>query len=221
MTTSGKSATSPKNIYPALGMSININTSASNPNLNHRATMPTTPFGPYTIPLSQVFFTSRSKLSLAFVNLKPLLPGHVLVIPHRIVPRYTNLTIPETTDLALTVRKVAKMIQRVYGAEALNIAMQDGEAAGQSVPHVHFHIIPRRNGDFDERGGGDAFYQILEERGGEADVGAGLRGRDQKRSNGLGGPEEERRPRSDEVMDREAEMLRREMEGEEDEDGGA
>lgn len=116
------------------------------------------------------------------------------------------------------------MIQRVYGAEALNIAMQDGEAAGQSVPHVHFHVIPRRKGDFDKRGGGDAVYERLEERGGEADVGAGLRGRDrERRRTGLGGveEEEERRPRSDEVMDREAEMLRREMEGEEDEEGGA
>jgi bis(5'-adenosyl)-triphosphatase len=192
--------------------------------------MPTTPFGPYLIPLTQIFYTSRTSLSLAFVNLKPLLPGHILVIPRRIVGRYTDLSIPETTDLALTVRKVARMISRVYSADALNIAMQDGEAAGQSVPHVHFHIIPRRARDFEDRGGGDRIYEILEERGGEADVGEGLSVRDRQREreeeakeNGKANfvTDEERRPRSDEVMDREAEMLRREMEGEYDEEGGA
>jgi bis(5'-adenosyl)-triphosphatase len=180
--------------------------------------MPSRAFGPHRIPLSQIFYTSKASLSYAFVNLKPLLPGHVLVVPRRIVPRYANLSIPETADLALTVRKVAKVITRIYGAEALNIAMQDGEASGQSVAHVHFHIIPRKMGDFDSRGGGDAIYEVLERRGGEADVGAGLRDREQKR---IGGSDAERMPRSDEVMDGEAEMLRREIGNEEDEEGGA
>jgi bis(5'-adenosyl)-triphosphatase len=182
--------------------------------------MPFRAFGPHRILLSQIFYTSKTSLSHAFVNLKPLLPGHVLVVPSRIIPRYANLSIPETTDLALTVRKVGKMITRVYGAEALNIAMQDGEASGQSVAHVHFHIIPRKVGDFDARGGGDAIYEVLEQRGGEADVGAGLRERDREQKR-LGDPDSERKARSDEVMDAEAEMLRKEMENEEDEDGGA
>ena len=146
------------------------------------------------------------------------------MIPKRIVPRYSGLGIPETTDLALAVRKVSRMIERVYGADALNIAMQDGEAAGQSVKHVHVHIIPRKTGDFDERGGGDRVYEILEERGGEADIGQGLGDREgrQRAGKGFGGPDaEERRPRGDEEMDAEAAMLREEMEKEADEEGGA
>jgi bis(5'-adenosyl)-triphosphatase len=157
------------------------------------------------------------------VNLKPLLPGHVLVVPKRIVPRYSGLTIPETTDLALTVRKVSKMIERVYGADAMNIAMQDGEAAGQSVKHVHFHIIPRKMGDFDERGGGDELYQILEQKGGQADVGQGLRDRDGEGERSKKGfaVDTDRKPRGDEEMDREADLLRREIEKENEEEGGA
>lgn len=179
--------------------------------------MPTTPFGPYLLPLTQTFYTSPSRLTLAFVNLKPLLPGHILIIPRRVTPRYTELTIPETTDLALTLRKVSRMISRVYSADALNIAMQDGEAAGQSVPHVHFHVIPRKAGDFDDRGGGDRVYEIMEERGGAADVGEGLRDRDQRKAKFK--TDEERKPRSDVEMDKEAEMLRTEMGKEVDEEG--
>lgn len=109
------------------------------------------------------------------------------------------------------------MISRVYSADALNIAMQDGEAAGQSVPHVHFHVIPRKAGDFDDRGGGDRVYEIMEERGGAADVGEGLRDRDQRKAKFK--TDEERKPRSDVEMDKEAEMLRTEMGKEVDEEG--
>ena len=204
-------------------MPTDASTEPSSPDQRPRE-MPFNKFGPFNIPLSQTFYTSKTKFSFAFVNLKPLLPGHVLVVPKRVVPRHAGLTIPETIDLALTVRKVSKMIERVYGADALNIAIQDGEAAGQSVKHVHFHIIPRKTGDFDDRGGGDNVYDILEQKGSEADVGQGLRDRDgeERPERKFGGPDvEERKPRSDEEMDREAAMLRKEIEKESDEEGGA
>ncbi|KAL5332802.1 HIT-like domain-containing protein [Aspergillus crustosus] len=98
-------------------------------------------FGPFLVT-PQVFH--QTPLSIALVNLKPILPGHVLVSPRRVVPRVSDLTPPETADLFLTVRRVGRMIERVYGATSLNIAIQDGPEAGQSVPHVHAHIIPRR-----------------------------------------------------------------------------
>ncbi|KAI0670093.1 HIT-like domain-containing protein [Trametes maxima] len=92
----------------------------------------------------QAFY--RSRLTAAIVNLKPIVPGHVLVIPMatRIVPRLADLKHDELTALMTSVQHVAKVIERVYGADGLTIACQDGKAAGQTVPHVHFHLLPRK-----------------------------------------------------------------------------
>lgn len=103
-------------------------------------------FGPWVIAPSQVFF--ESALSYGIVNLKPIVPGHVLVIPKRVTPRFQELTPDEVIDLYTSVHSISKRLENAYNADALNIAMQDGVHAGQSVPHVHVHILPRRAGDF-------------------------------------------------------------------------
>lgn len=173
-------------------------------------------FGPFTVT-SQVFHTSHNRLSFGLVNLKPLLPGHVLVCPRRVVPRFSELTLAETTDLFLTVRRVGRVLERVYEASSLNIAMQDGVDAGQSVPHVHVHIIPRVKSDLDDKGGSDAIYDMMD--GEEGDLKRHFQQRDFDRELGetdrdksFAGPDAERKPRSEDEMKREADMLRREME---------
>ena len=159
----------------------------------------------------QVFF--RTAHSFAFVNLKPILPGHVLVSPIRVVPRLRDLSPNEILDLFLTVQKVGNMVERVFKGSALNIATQDGEAAGQSVKHVHVHLIPRSYGDMDKRGGGDALYEMLE--GEEGDVGTHQRELGKRRGGLFPKVDDtERAPRSEEEMQKEAEWLAREMETE-------
>jgi bis(5'-adenosyl)-triphosphatase len=148
--------------------------------------------------------------SFALVNLKPLLPGHVLVSPRRVAPRFSDLTQTEVTDLYLTVQRVARMIERVYDASSLNIAMQDGADAGQSVAHVHAHVIPRKKADLDDRGGGDAIYGMLE--GEEGNVGKHLRDNSGERPHFPKVDNATREPRSEEVMAEEARMLAKEME---------
>ncbi|OJJ32302.1 hypothetical protein ASPWEDRAFT_118288 [Aspergillus wentii DTO 134E9] len=179
-------------------------------------------FGPFLVT-SQVFHLTP--LTFALVNLKPILPGHVLVSPRRRVPRVSELTAAETSDLFLTVRRVGRMVERVYGASSLNIAVQDGVDAGQSVAHVHTHIIPRKKADLDYRGGTDAVYEMLD--GEEGDLGkfheshcADL-AEERPEQNGDGRrtrfpavDNEERKPRSLEEMEAEAEMLAKEMEKE-------
>ncbi|OAX44465.1 HIT-like protein [Rhizopogon vinicolor AM-OR11-026] len=109
----------------------------------------------------QAFY--RTALSYAIVNLKPIVPGHVLVIPTRPVPRLTDLTTPELTSLITSVQSVGRVIERAYGGDALTVACQDGKAAGQSIPHVHFHLMPRKyQGDyFSQRR--DDIYPALEQ----------------------------------------------------------
>lgn len=125
-------------------------------------------------------------------------------------PRFSDLTQAEVTDLFLTVQRVGRMIERVYKATSLNIAIQDGADAGQSVPHVHTHIIPRQRADLDERGGSDAIYGMMD--GEEGDLGRQLQARSRQRSQFAAVDNEDRKARSEAEMSREAEMLAREME---------
>ncbi|KAL3439499.1 HIT-like domain-containing protein [Aspergillus tetrazonus] len=163
-------------------------------------------FGPFLVT-PQVFHTTP--LSFALVNLKPILPGHVLVSPRRVVPRVSDLTPPEAADLFLTMRRIGRMIERVYGASSLNIAIQDGTEAGQSVPHVHAHIIPRKKRDLDST---DEIYDKLD--GEEGDLARGLKGRQGNDRERLRVDDEERVARGPEEMEAEAIMLAREMEKE-------
>ena len=133
----------------------------------------------------------------------------MLVSPRRVVPRLSDLSHDEVTDLFLTVQRVGRMIERVYEASSLNVAMQDGADAGQSVPHVHTHIIPRKAADMDDRGGTDAVYKLLE--GKDGDVGEHLRQRDQERPKFPVVDDSQRQPRSEEEMIEEAEKLAHEM----------
>ncbi|KAJ1462896.1 HIT-like domain-containing protein [Pelagophyceae sp. CCMP2097] len=102
-------------------------------------------FGRFVLDVSQVFFSSE--LSYGIVNLKPLVPGHVMVVPRRAVPRLSDLTTAEARCLWRSARLVQEIVLRRYAATGVNVAMQDGADAGQSVPHVHIHILPRGKRD--------------------------------------------------------------------------
>ncbi|SMQ50858.1 unnamed protein product [Zymoseptoria tritici ST99CH_1A5] len=167
-------------------------------------------FGTFNVT-SQVFHLTKH--SFALVNLKPLLPGHILVSPLRVKPRLSDLTKDEISDLFLTVTRIQRTLKRVYKADAFNVAVQDGEAAGQSVPHVHCHVIPRTKGD---PGGDDKVHEWLE--GEEGNV-----GNHQKEAEHGASREwprdEERKPRTKEEMDKEAAWLREELDKDFNEDG--
>jgi len=108
----------------------------------------------------QAFY--RTSLSYAIVNLKPIVPGHVLVVPTRPVVRLMDLTTQELTSLMASVQQVGRVVEKAYGADALTVACQDGKAAGQSVPHVHFHILPRKLQGDRFSGRNDEVYPALE-----------------------------------------------------------
>jgi histidine triad (HIT) family protein len=88
--------------------------------------------------------------TLAFLDANPLAPGHTLVIPKE---RYKRLrdTPPEVSaDVFEAVRELAPVIEDAVEADATNIGVNDGPDAGQEVPHLHVHIVPR----FKDDGGG-------------------------------------------------------------------
>ncbi|XP_029446308.1 bis(5'-adenosyl)-triphosphatase [Rhinatrema bivittatum] len=116
-------------------------------------------FGPNLIKPSVVFL--RTEFSFALVNRRPVLPGHVLVCPLRPAPRFSDLSSREVADLFATAQRVAAVVERHFSGTSLTISLQDGPEAGQSVEHVHVHVLPRRAGDFPRN---DSVYEKLEER---------------------------------------------------------
>lgn len=84
----------------------------------------------------------------------PIRDGHLLVIPVRHIQRLIELTREEFNDLYTMIYKVDGHLTTQYGADGYNIGLNDGPAAGQTVPHLHFHVVPRQFGDIpDPRGG--------------------------------------------------------------------
>ncbi|GAN05159.1 protein FRAGILE HISTIDINE TRIAD [Mucor ambiguus] len=121
-------------------------------------------FGPHLISESQIFF--KSNLTIGIVNLKPIAPStledvHVLVIPKRNTPRLADLDNDETVDLMLSAQKIGNAVEQHYGCSSLTMTIQDGPQAGQTVPHVHMHIIPRKAGDWTNN---DDVYQELDKK---------------------------------------------------------
>ncbi|CAB3403560.1 unnamed protein product [Caenorhabditis bovis] len=112
-------------------------------------------FSKFAIKREQIF--AKSRHSFAFVNLKPVTDGHVLVSTKRVVEKLTELNDEETADLFILAKKIQKMIEKFHGVESTTICVQDGKEAGQTVPHVHVHILPRRKGDF---GDNEIYYEL-------------------------------------------------------------
>ncbi|KAI6234624.1 hypothetical protein M3Y99_00781300 [Aphelenchoides fujianensis] len=115
-------------------------------------------FADKEIPASTIFF--RSGRSFAFVNLKPIKAGHVLVSPIRPAERLLDLTDLETADLFNTSKRVQRMLEQHFDTQSTTVCIQDGELAGQSVKHVHVHVIPRTTQDFGKSP--DGIYKALE-----------------------------------------------------------
>jgi bis(5'-adenosyl)-triphosphatase len=135
------------------------------------------------------------------------------VIPFRPVQRLTDLTTDEVTDIFTLVQKVQKMLAKNYfdgkiEDGSFNIAIQDGKESGQTVPHVHCHIIPRTKDSTE----GDGIYDRLQ--GEEGNVGGGLW--DLERPKPIGKfpriEDEDRKPRSKEDMNKEAVFFKEQME---------
>lgn len=84
----------------------------------------------------------------------PISKGHTLVIPKRHIGSFFELTSVERTELLDMLATEKQVLDREFAPEGYNIGINDGQAAGQTVPHLHIHLIPRYQGDrTDPRGG--------------------------------------------------------------------
>jgi len=90
----------------------------------------------------------------AFRDKYPVSKGHSLVIPKRVISNYFDLTFKEQSACWFLVNLVKAELQKTHHPDGFNIGINSGEAAGQTVPHCHIHIIPRYRGDMENPRGG-------------------------------------------------------------------
>ena len=96
----------------------------------------------------------ESATAFAIYDKYPVSPGHTLIIPKRHVANYFDLNLKEQTACLMLLNAVKETLDKTVTPDGYNIGVNVGEAAGQTVPHVHLHLIPRYKGDVENPAGG-------------------------------------------------------------------
>ena len=95
----------------------------------------------------------------AFLDANPLAPGHTLVVPKAPYERLGDIPAEEAAAVWAAVQELVPQIETAVDADATTVGVNDGEAAGQEVPHAHVHIVPRFEGD-----GGGPIHAVAGDR---------------------------------------------------------
>ena len=105
-----------------------------------------------TLPASRIVKENNDALLIR--DAYPVSPGHSLVIPRRHIGSWFEATAAERNAMFASIDEAKAMIDTELAPDSYNIGINDGPAAGQTVPHLHMHLIPRFKGDVpDPRGG--------------------------------------------------------------------
>jgi diadenosine tetraphosphate (Ap4A) HIT family hydrolase len=97
---------------------------------------------------------AANEMAFAIYDGYPVSPGHALIIPFRVVSDWSAASAPERAALIALVDEVIALLERERHPDGFNVGFNIGEAAGQTVPHLHVHVIPRYSGDMDDPTGG-------------------------------------------------------------------
>ena len=92
-------------------------------------------------------FIGRGKSWGAFLDVFPRRSGHTLVVPRRPVQHLNELPVEELAALMEGVQETQKRLSKYFETDDFSIIIHDGPIAGQEIPHVHIHVIPRTKGD--------------------------------------------------------------------------
>lgn len=109
---------------------------------------------PFCARVTAGSFLQQNEVAVAFLDAFPVSEGHVLVVPRQHLARLEELDPGGWAGLFELVHRVSRELAGQLGVDGVNIGINSGGAAGQTVGHAHVHIIPRRLGDVpDPRGG--------------------------------------------------------------------
>jgi ATP adenylyltransferase len=91
---------------------------------------------------------ARGETVFVVLNLYPYNAGHLMVVPYRHVPDYTDLTVAEVAELGACTQTAMRVVRSVSGAHGFNVGMNQGSVAGAGIAdHLHQHAVPRWGGD--------------------------------------------------------------------------
>jgi diadenosine tetraphosphate (Ap4A) HIT family hydrolase len=109
----------------------------------------TSPFPSPFSAIPEAEWLCANELAFAIFDSFPVSPGHVLVITRRVVPTYFDCTAAEQAAVMELVGEVKRLLDERLEPkpDGYNVGFNAGAAAGQTVPHVHVHVIPRYAGD--------------------------------------------------------------------------
>ena len=96
----------------------------------------------------------KNDLAIAIYDTNPASSGHALIIPKRHIAGYFEASREEKIAMLDLIDEMKQVIDQKFMPDAYNVGINVGEIAGQSVPHIHIHIIPRYKGDVDDPRGG-------------------------------------------------------------------
>lgn len=96
------------------------------------------------LPSAKVLETA---CALAFLDIQPLADGHILLVPKEHYPTVTDIPPQLLGEVAAELPRLGQALLDALDAPALTVAVNNGREAGQIVPHLHFHLIPRRESD--------------------------------------------------------------------------
>jgi diadenosine tetraphosphate (Ap4A) HIT family hydrolase len=95
-----------------------------------------------------------NELSYVRLDKYPVSSGHLLIVPYRHIASYFDATVEEKRDLLDSIEQAKVFLEKQYSPDGYNIGINCGVAAGQTVMHLHIHLIPRHKGDVDDPTGG-------------------------------------------------------------------
>ncbi len=95
-----------------------------------------------------------NKLALVIRDGFPVSKGHTLIIPKRHMGSWFETNVNERTALFALLDQAKSILDHEFKPDSFNIGINDGAAAGQTVPHLHIHLIPRYKGDQEDPRGG-------------------------------------------------------------------
>lgn len=96
------------------------------------------------IPSNKVY---EDNAVFAFLDIYPASEGHTLIAPKKHYSNFTDMSTEDVASLFEAARKITAAVEKTFSAQGSNIGINNGEVAGQEVPHVHVHVIPRKKGD--------------------------------------------------------------------------